>query len=223
MTRAGRWRVERVLGSAAEVHAREVTAATGPAVWVVEAAAPALVLGSAQPASDVDEEAAGRLGLPVVRRRSGGGAVYVHPEQLVWIDVIVPRDDPRWDDDVGRSGAWLGAVWAGALADVGVAASVHSGPMTPDPLARHVCFVGRAAPELTVAGQKVVGVAQRRTREGARFQAAAVLRWDPEPLIAVLAPALGPGDADRVRQAAVGIGRPAGDVVEAFLGRLAIR
>jgi lipoate-protein ligase A len=40
--------------------------------------------------------------------------------------------------------------------------------------------------EVTVAGRKVVGVAQRRTRDGARFQAAALLRWDPTALVALL-------------------------------------
>jgi hypothetical protein len=44
----------------------------------------------------------------------------------------------------------------------------------------------------------VVGLSQRRTREGALFQCCAVVRWEPEGLLDLLAL----GDADRARAAA---------------------
>jgi lipoate-protein ligase A len=37
-------------------------------------------------------------------------------------------------------------------------------------------------------GRKLVGVAQRRTRSGARFQCVVLQRWRPERLIGLLAP-----------------------------------
>jgi lipoate-protein ligase A len=41
---------------------------------------------------------------------------------------------------------------------------------------------------VTVAGRKVVGISQRRTRRAARFQCAAALAWDPAALVALLSP-----------------------------------
>ena len=49
---------------------------------------------------EVHSDTAHELGVAVVRRRSGGGAVLLDPGGVVWVDVVVPRHDPRWDDDV---------------------------------------------------------------------------------------------------------------------------
>ena len=141
--------------------------------------APALVLGSTQP--EVPER-----GVPVVRRRSGGGAVLVGPGEVLWVDVLLPAGDPLWEDDVGRSFHWLGQAWVDALAVVGVEASWHSGPMVCTPWCRQVCFAGLGPGEVTVDGRKVVGLAQRRTRAGALFQCAALLHWDAAEMVQLL-------------------------------------
>ncbi len=144
----------------------------------------AIVLGSTQPAAEVDDE-----GLEVVRRRSGGGAVLVAPDDPLWVDVDLPAGDPLWDDDVGRSFVWLGEAWAAVLADLGLDAEVHRGGFEPGPWGRTICFAGRGPGEAFVDGAKVVGLAQRRTRAGARFQCAVPSRWDPDPLVdALVAP-----------------------------------
>jgi lipoate-protein ligase A len=161
---------------------------------------PAIVLGSTQ-RDEVD------TGLAVVRRRSGGGAVLVGPDDPLWVDVDLPVDDPLWDDDVGRSFRWLGETWASALADLGVTADVHLGAFEPGPWGRTVCFAGRGPGEVFVAGAKVVGLAQRRTRASARFQCAVPARWDPEPLVAALVP---PEDQDRARADLAAIARGPG-------------
>ena len=139
----------------------------------------AFVLGSTQPESDVDAAAAERLGVEVVRRTSGGGGVLVGPVAQVWADVFVPRDDPLWDDDVGRAAWWLGDAWASALFSLGALdAEVHRGAMVQTLLSSRVCFAGLGAGEVTVGGAKAVGISQRRTREGALFQCAVTLAWD---------------------------------------------
>lgn len=155
-------------------------------VWVVEPTAAALVLGSTQPWPD-GEGAPRPVTVDVVRRRSGGGAVLVEPGRLVWVDVFVPADDPLWVADVGRAFLWLGRAWAAALAAVGVAgAAVHDGPLVRTAWSRRVCFAGLGPGEVTVAGAKVVGISQRRARAGALFQCAALLAWDPAPLVDLL-------------------------------------
>jgi len=141
-----------------------------------------VVLGSTQPAAVVAP------GVEAVRRRSGGGAVLVEPDGLVWVDVLVPAGDPLWEADVGRAFAWLGTAWVDALAGAGVAgAMAHAGPVVSTPWSSLVCFAGLGPGEVTVKGAKVVGVCQRRTRAGALFQCAAVLDWQPARLLDRLA------------------------------------
>jgi lipoate-protein ligase A len=181
------WHVERLRGSAGEFHGRDVAPGTGRQVWVQEVERPALVLGSTQPDELADRAAAARAGVEVVRRRSGGGAVLVEPGGTVWVDVVVPPGDPLWDDDVGRATHWVGEAWATALAVCGVPdAVVHRGGLVTTPWSRQVCFAGLGPGEVTIDGRKAVGVAQRRTRHGARFQVAALLRWDPTSLVPLL-------------------------------------
>jgi lipoate---protein ligase len=168
--------VGRLEGHPADLHGRALPALVRRRIDVLVPTTSAVVLGSTQamPAT---------TGLEVVRRRSGGGAVLVTPEDPVWVDVDLPVGDPLWSDDVGQSFLWLGEAWAAALATVGLDGEVHRGPFEPGRWGRTVCFAGRGPGEVFVDGAKVVGLAQRRTRAGARFQCAVLLRWEPGPLI----------------------------------------
>lgn len=214
------WDVERVRDSAAAAHARDLPAVVTRSVRIVEVVAPALVLGSTQPDTDVDGAAADRLGVEVVRRRSGGGAVLLDPGDAVWVDVEIGRDDDRWEDDLGRAALWLGRVWVDALAASGIAgAEVHSDPMLRSPLATVVCFAGLAPGEVTIAGAKVVGISQRRTRAGARFQCSVPVRWDAIRHAALLAPGLARVGADATSIPVHTID-DADELLDAFLDRL---
>jgi lipoate-protein ligase A len=190
------------------------------AVWVLEAAAPALVLGSTQAPDLVDAGRADGAGAAVVRRRSGGGAVWVDPATTAWVDVVLPASDPLWDDDVGRAALWVGRAWQAALADLGVTPTVvHDGALACGPLGRLVCFGTVGAGEVTSPdGRKIVGISQRRTRAAARFQCAAYSRWDPAPLVDLLR--LEGDGARSLDAAAAGTGRPPAALVDAFLARL---
>ena len=166
----------------------------------------AVVLGRGQPEAHVDRAAAAAHGLTVARRSSGGSAVLVVPEQLVWIDVVVPAGDALWDDDVGRAAWWLGERWLVALASIGIAgATVHRGAMVRGRWAARVCFDGTGSGEVMIGDRKVVGIAQRRTRDAALFQCAALIEWEPSPLADVLQVPL----AD-VRECGIGLGSLAG-------------
>ena len=179
------WRVERTSGSAEALHARTLPDLVERAVWVLEATGPAVVLGSAQSAEGI----AAPVGVDLARRRSGGGAVWVEPGGTLWVDVLVPRDDPLWDDDVSHAAHWLGATWAEALRAVGVEDPVvHRGAMVRTPCSDAICFSGLGPGEVTrgEGGPKLVGISQRRTRAGARFQCVAYAEWAPEPLASLV-------------------------------------
>jgi lipoate-protein ligase A len=181
------WRVVERRGTVAELHA-VVPLPAEPTVWLMRPVDAALVLGSTQSERVVDRAALAAAGLELVRRSSGGGAVLVEPGGIGWIDVVVPRADPRWVDDVGQAALGLGVSWQRALADLGIDATVHSGPMVHQPWSALVCFAGTAPGEVVGPdGAKYVGISQRRGREGARFSTAVLHSWQPDRLAALFA------------------------------------
>jgi lipoate-protein ligase A len=181
-----RWRVERARGSAADFHARPLGDPVERSVHVFDVDRPALVLGSAQRDDVVDRAACEAVGVEVVRRRSGGGAVLLERGAALWFDIEVPRGDDLWDDDVGRAAWWVGERVGAVL---GPEPTVHTGPFLRRPWSDLVCFAGLGPGEVTLAagGPKVLGISQRRTRAGARFQCAVPLTWDPSRLTRLLA------------------------------------
>ena len=190
------WRFQEVRAGVGEFHAMEHPG--GREVWMHcwrDGEAGALVLGSSQSEELVDAEVLRGRGLELVKRQSGGGAVLVVPRSVVWIDVFIPRDDPLWEDDVGKSALWLGEAWQETLLKFGVTAEAHRGPYQRGDWGELICFAGRAAGEVFVNGKKSVGISQRRTRQGARFQTALARQWD----IADLSPLLNLPAEDRSR------------------------
>jgi lipoate-protein ligase A len=205
------WAVERLRGSPAELHASQMPDPAHRAVWILDATEAALVLGSTQPEVVVP-------GLAVCRRNSGGGAVLVRPGEVLWIDVVIPGTDARWDDDVGRAAHWLGEAWRDALGR----GTVHTGALAHTFLSSQICFAGVGPGEVLIDGRKVVGISQRRTRAGARFQCVVLRAWDPSELARIFAPGEWREVADRLEPAAVGV-RDLDALEAAFLAAIASR
>ncbi len=186
-------------GTAEELHHNVLPVERG--VWLLTPTRPAIVLGSSQKDEDVDHAFCAANGIDVVRRRSGGGAVYVHPAESLWIDIVVPRGDALWNDDIGKSMWWIGDWWVALLADAGVvSAQVHRGAFERNDWSDIVCFAGKGSgevfPQESHAQQKIVGISQRRTRDYARFQCIAYFQWDAA-LHAAMLPGLAK-DVDRI-------------------------
>lgn len=221
--------VERSHGSAHDFHHRPLELVADQlggraAIWAHEVARPAIVLGSSQRDDIVDRAAAESAGWEVSGRRSGGGIVVVEPGESCWIDVVIGRSHPRWDDDVNRAFGWVGEWWRTALARLGVAGlSVHEGELLAREHGRAVCFAGLGPGEVITAhtGRKIVGLSQRRTRDLARFQGLYLRRWNPEPIQRFVRPESLPADLD-LGAVAAGFGdqtsapEPA-SVVESFI------
>ncbi|WP_419865486.1 lipoyl protein ligase domain-containing protein [Candidatus Poriferisodalis sp.] len=166
--------------SAALLHARPMPRDGRRRVSWMRPTAPALILGSASP------DLFGGMQTELVRRHSGGGLVWLDPGTSAWVDVFVPTGDPLWHSDVGKAFHWLGRTLAAAFADVGLPASMHPGPYEAGPSEGLLCFGSLGPGEVVVDGRKLVGVSQRRTREGSRFQCVAYERFELGPLASVV-------------------------------------
>lgn len=219
-----RWRVRLEDGEPRELHSSAPI--SGRTVRLCHPTVPGVVIGSSQAESDVDMRRAEASGLQVVRRRSGGGAVLVVPGDIVWVEVAVGRDDPLWDDDVGRASWWLGETWASTLQSLGTGpATAHRGPMKRTAWSAKLCFAGLGPGEVVVGDRKLVGVSQRRSRTLAVFQSAALLRSDSRRLASLMA--LDAEDRERAARCldstsgVLGGARTPEEVEEAFLGQLA--
>ena len=217
-----RWDVVRAKGDARGFHSHGVPAGAQRSVRLLDVSGAALALGSTQSIDDVDLAVAKRLDVDVFNRQSGGGAVLLDPGAQLWIDVVIGRSDSLWSDDVSLASQWLGDVWVEALRSVGSEGVVHRGAMVTNELSSVVCFAGLAAGEVTVDGAKVVGISQRRTRAGARFQCSVPLRWDATRHAELLAPGIAAsgGSIDEVRVFPATLGDPAFDLRDAFIEAL---
>ena len=94
------------------------------------------------------------------------GVVRIEPDD-VWLDLWIPRDDPRFIEDVTEMAVQVGQWWAGALdyyldnpVEVATAMDVVRGDYSA------ACFAGRGPGEVFHGSRKLVGVTQWRVREG---------------------------------------------------------
>ena len=209
------WEFLELTGTAGQIHEWQPEG-FGRRVNLCRPSGPALVLGSTQPDSSVDAARARELGLEVVRRRSGGGAVLVRPGAVLWVTIELPAGDPLWEEDLGHSFGWLGRAWSRALAAAGADdPAPHTGAPVRTEWSSALCFAGLGAGEVKVAGRKAVGLAQRRRREGATFHCAALLDWDPEEMASLAA-----GAPEWLGEALANFAGPCGVAGAALLGEL---
>lgn len=150
---------------------------------------PGVVFGCSQAAMLAD--ARGRGDQPeMVLRRSGGGAVLTGPWMLS-TSILLPPEHRLLAGGTVSSYRWLGALIAGLLRDMGVAA--HA--LSPDDVRRNpgnptlgwACFGGFSPWEVVAGGRKIVGLAQLRRRTGVLLTSGTLLaRPDWAALCAVL-------------------------------------
>ncbi len=151
---------------------------------------PAITLGYFQPAEMIDAAACSRRGVAVVRRPTGGGAVFHYGDLtgcLVAPGELLPRG-------IRESYRVLSEAHAGALSAHGIKAAAGSGSA---PLPRRLrpgydCFARLTECDVGVAGVKIAGSAQRRKDGGLLHHTSIV--WEPQP--AGLLAELLPGAAD---------------------------
>jgi lipoate-protein ligase A len=134
-------------------------AAGAPAVRVASVRGPIVSLGVGQPPDPAAAVRARALGIPVVRRRSGGTGLLHLDGDLVW-SVVLPRDDPRVGTDYARAYARLGEAVTLALDDLGIAARWTPAAGTSETY----CLLAARGHVLAVGARAIAGAAQHVTR-----------------------------------------------------------
>ena len=131
-----------------------------------------LSLGRGQPVTDVDCQALKAAGLGLVRRPTGGGAIF-HVDELTY-SVIAPETEVRVAGGIVESYRRLSAGLMRGLEQLGVA-DLAADKRAADQRAAErraenrrlkgpVCFESPSDYEITTGGRKLVGSAQMRSR-----------------------------------------------------------
>ena len=175
------WTVKNSTGSVAERHLSLPTFETRQII-LHEIDEPTMVFGTAQKAISLETD----FPYEYVFRKSGGGAVFLEPGGVLWVDFVLPRKDPLWENDIRQSAVWLGELWVKALNEMGIDGQVHLGELRKNELSSTVCFAGLAAGEVLISGKKSIGISQRRTSQGSWFQCAALFSWPVEKIVDIL-------------------------------------
>ncbi len=125
---------------------------------------PGLSLGYFQAAADFDAATIARLGAVLVRRATGGAAI-LHAHDVTFA-FVARADHAVFAGPIAESYRRVHEAIALGLAELGVQATARGGDdrgaaRPDDP----VCFHAPTSFDLVVAGRKLVGSAQRRTRD----------------------------------------------------------
>ena len=140
---------------------------------------PTVSLGYAQPQRrGVDSRLAGRLGVAVVRRITGGRAV-LHADEVTYA-IVGPIDGGPLAGGVSVAYRRIAHGLRLGLSRLGVDASLQRSGGARPPQERGPCFAARSRHELEVDGRKLVGSAQRRSG-GRLLQHGSILMGAPDP------------------------------------------
>lgn len=177
-----------------------------------------LSFGRNEPATRrYDQAQIQRLTLPVVRRPTGGRAVW-HGHELTYA-LAAPT---AGFGNLKEAYHEIHAMLAQALTQLGVAASLAPSPIGPVGLDAGPCFASPAGGEIMLPGGKVVGSAQLRLGQVFLQHGSLLLEGSQEPVRALLR---GPGDVQAAGDTSLSntLGRrvPFGEVADAIRSCLA--
>ncbi|HET7343575.1 MAG TPA: lipoate--protein ligase family protein [Methylomirabilota bacterium] len=174
---------------------------------------PTVSLGYGQPlGADVDVAACRALGVGLVRRPTGGSAIYHDgPERELTYSVTATAADLGIGPDLLQTYRWIGGALLRGLRALGApAALVPERP--PEGPAPPFCFARTGVFEIEVDGRKLVGSAQRRQGDSFLQHGAVLLGVDAERVRALFPTTRDPLATLTTLQAALGR-RPSFDEV----------
>lgn len=148
-----------------------------------------MLLGAGQPASAVDREACERLGVPLLRRMSGGTAV-LHDENTISLQLTLPAGHPLVSDDIHRNFRWFSEFLITALGRLDIEANWVSLEQArteqAPPGLEGACYSTLAPYEIAVDGRKLIGHGQMRRVRATALQAMVYRIFEPSRTVRLL-------------------------------------
>lgn len=141
---------------------------------------PALSLGYFQSASDFDLDELASRGTIVVRRPTGGGAIY-HYNELTFAVIAGPGRSSALGPEIESRYARIHGAIIDALRQFGVDSEMRGGDLDPpfSPSDHRLCFNRTIGCDIVAGGRKLVGSAQRKTPRGFLQHGSIPLRENP--------------------------------------------
>ena len=215
------WTIETKYSEPALAHEANLEEWQKPTIWIIEPKDTCLVLGKSQRGraflnlSYLEEQ---NINLTV--RQSGGGAVLVSPEDMLWVDIFIPQRSKFWIPDIAKASIGIGKIWHDALKRLDLECSLFDQKFSRSEASDLICFISRAAGELFVGNRKILGISQRRSKFGTRFQCALIINWKPEQMIAAYRSCPIPDLDKLISTAGIGIRCEKQNALDAFLSAL---
>lgn len=132
------------------------------------------------------------LGVDIVRRPTGGKAV-LHENEITY-SVVSPKHNPLFPDNILGTYKIISSCLAQALLSMGINASIserdHENSAN---VLKSLCFSEPSRFELLVAGRKICGSAQVRTKNAFLQHGSLLLNFEPQRAVQVLCPHPEPG------------------------------
>lgn len=133
----------------------------------------ALVLSTAWKDQPLNKAAIERDDLEICHRRSGGGAVYIDPDHVSWVDFWIPKTHHIYESEPSKMFLKIGSLYVDVLHNLGIDADLITLVQRSDSdtaQRKYACWAGLGWGEITLANSKILGLSQRRNRWGARIQ-----------------------------------------------------
>jgi lipoate-protein ligase A len=133
----------------------------------------AVIMGCSQRPDEGQVHRAESAGLPLIRRRSGGGAVFAGPWMLS-VTVFIPPEHPLAEQNIIEIFSWLEQIWIDTLTTCSVpckgvdqAMIDQSKIISQEQDLKWACYASLSHGEIVSNdGRKLVGLAQIRKRKG---------------------------------------------------------
>ena len=143
------------------------------------------------PQNELNLEQCGNMGIDIVRRLTGGKAVF-HNDEITY-SVVAGVGEKSFPADILGTYKVIGDCLAQGLANLGIKANLTpAGRAIKDMELNPCCFSNPTQNELLVAGRKICGSAQMRTKGGFLQQGSLLLTFDPVKALSVILPSSTP-------------------------------
>ena len=148
-----------------------------------------MLLGAGQPSRAIDRSACERLGIPLLRRMSGGTAV-LHDDQTISLQLTLPSSHPFVGDDIHLNFRWFSELLIAALERLGIQADWipldrARAEQAPAGL-EGACYSTLAPYEIEVGRRKLIGHGQIRRVRATALQAMVYRVFDPHRTVRLL-------------------------------------